>query len=130
MQAFTRSNEGYRRTVWKGWVGPFLLLSIFSMALPIKLLNASPTQGIPIAGPAEPSPNRLPRTTLTQPTSTSKININTATQAQLETLPEIGPAKAKAIIAGRPYKTPEDIMKVKGIKQGTYHKIKEFITVQ
>ncbi len=38
--------------------------------------------------------------------------------------------KAKAIIEGRPYKTPEDIMKVKGIKEGIYNKIKDHITVE
>jgi competence protein ComEA len=59
-----------------------------------------------------------------------KININTASEADLDKLPDIGPVKAKAIIAGRPYKTPEDIMKVKGIKEGIYNKIKDHITVQ
>jgi competence protein ComEA len=59
-----------------------------------------------------------------------KININTASQEDLDKLPEIGPVKAKAIIEGRPYKTPEDIMKVKGIKEGIYNKIKDHITVQ
>ncbi|MFZ2087233.1 MAG: helix-hairpin-helix domain-containing protein [Desulfobaccales bacterium] len=59
-----------------------------------------------------------------------KININTATQADLEKIPGIGPVKAKAIIEGRPYKTPEDIMKVRGIKEGIYSKIKDFIKVQ
>lgn len=59
-----------------------------------------------------------------------KININSASQADLEMLPEIGPAKAKAIIAGRPYSKSEDIMKVKGIKQKTYDQIKDNIVVK
>jgi competence protein ComEA len=59
-----------------------------------------------------------------------KVNLNTATKEQLDALPEIGPVKAQAIIAGRPYKKVEDIMKVKGIKQGTFNKIKDSITVQ
>jgi len=59
-----------------------------------------------------------------------KVNINAASKEQLEALPGIGPAKAQAIIDGRPYKTPEDIMKVKGIKQGTFNKIKDNITVR
>jgi competence protein ComEA len=59
-----------------------------------------------------------------------KVNINTATKEQIESLPEIGAVKAQLIIEGRPYKKPEDIMKVKGIKEGTFNKIKDFITVQ
>jgi competence protein ComEA len=59
-----------------------------------------------------------------------KININTATKEQIEALPEIGPVKAQAIIDGRPYKKAEDVMKVKGIKEGTFNKIKDSIVVQ
>ena len=56
--------------------------------------------------------------------------INTATKEQLEALPEIGPVKAQAIIDGRPYQKPEDVMKVKGIKEGIYGSIKDYITVK
>ncbi len=59
-----------------------------------------------------------------------KVNLNTATEAELEMLPGIGPVKAKAIVAGRPYAKPEDVMKVSGIKQGIFNKIKDAITVQ
>jgi competence protein ComEA len=60
----------------------------------------------------------------------TKININNADQATLEKLPEIGPAKAQAIIAGRPYNSIEDIMKVKGIKGKTFDVIKDYIVVK
>ena len=59
-----------------------------------------------------------------------KVNINTAGKDMLEALPGIGPAKAQDIINGRPYKSIEDIMKVKGIKEGTFNKIKDLITVK
>lgn len=59
-----------------------------------------------------------------------KVNINTATKEELEALPEVGPVKAQAIIDGRPYKAPEDVMKVKGIKEGTFNKIKDYIVVK
>jgi competence protein ComEA len=58
------------------------------------------------------------------------VNLNTAAKAQIEKLPGIGPVKAQAIIDGRPYKTKEDVMKIKGIKEGIYRKIEGLITVQ
>jgi competence protein ComEA len=58
-----------------------------------------------------------------------KVNINTASLSELERLPGIGPTKAQAIIDGRPFSTPADIMKVKGIKEGTFGKLKDNITV-
>jgi competence protein ComEA len=61
---------------------------------------------------------------------TGPVNLNTASKEQLEALPGIGPKKAQAIIDGRPYQKTEDIMKVKGIKQRIYDKIKDRITVR
>jgi competence ComEA-like helix-hairpin-helix protein len=59
-----------------------------------------------------------------------KININTASKEELEDLlPGIGPVKAQAIIDARPFKTIEDVMKVKGIKEGEFGKIKDLISV-
>ncbi len=59
-----------------------------------------------------------------------KVNLNSADKATLEALPEIGPALAQAIIDGRPYTKIEDVMKVKGIKEGKFSKIKDWITVK
>jgi len=62
------------------------------------------------------------------------ININTASAAELDRLPEIGPVKAQAIVdyrnANGKFGSIEDIMKVSGIKEGTFAKIKDHITVR
>ncbi len=61
------------------------------------------------------------------------VNINTADQALLETLRNIGPTKAAAIIDYRtkngPFQRIEDIMNVRGIGQLTFDDIKDSITV-
>ena len=60
------------------------------------------------------------------------VNINTATKEELDALPGIGPVKAQAIIdyrnANGPFKSPEDVMKVKGIKEGEFSKLKGTIS--
>jgi competence protein ComEA len=64
----------------------------------------------------------------------TKININTATKEELDALPEIGPVKAQAIVdyrnANGRFVAPEDIMKVPGIKEGTFAKIKDYVVVK
>ncbi len=47
--------------------------------------------------------------------SAGNVNVNTATQPQLESLPGIGPALAKRIIAGRPYRRLLDLDRVRGL---------------
>ncbi len=61
------------------------------------------------------------------------VNINTATEAELDQLPGIGLVKAKAIIAERnksgDFKSIDDIKRVKGIGDATFDKLKTEITV-
>ena len=67
------------------------------------------------------------------PSSSELININTASQAELETLPGIGPTTAQKIIeyreANGSFLSTEDIVNVSGIGPVTYERIKDLITV-
>lgn len=62
-----------------------------------------------------------------------KVNINTADKTALCTLPGIGESRAESILAYREehgrFKRIEDIMKVNGIKEAAFEKIKQYLTV-
>lgn len=66
-------------------------------------------------------------------TDNGKVNLNTADESELMTLPGIGESKATAIIdyrkANGGFKTIEDIMNIPGIKTSAFNKIKEYICV-
>lgn len=59
-----------------------------------------------------------------------KINVNKASLEELDALPNVGAVKAKAIIDARPFKSIDDLKKVKGIGPATFDKIKDLITIQ
>lgn len=67
-------------------------------------------------------------------TQNKKVNINTATQTELETLPGIGPSIAMKIISHRnekgKFSKTEDIKEVSGIGDSKYNKIKDLISVK
>ena len=81
------------------------------------------------ASPAKPAATEKDKGTAAKLAPGQKVNINTASKEDLDKLFDIGPVKAQAIVDGRPYKKSEDLMKVKGIKEGIFEKIKDNITV-
>ncbi len=58
------------------------------------------------------------------------IDLNTASNEQLQEIPGVGPATAAKITAGRPYESVEDLLKIPGIGQKTLEKIKPCVTVR
>lgn len=62
-----------------------------------------------------------------------KININRADEKELDKLPGIGPAMAGRIVDYRkekgPFRSPEELKKVRGIGDAKYEKLKDKITI-
>ena len=62
---------------------------------------------------------------------TAALDLNTATEAELDDLPGLGPALAGRIVAWReehgPFPAPEDVMQVEGIGPALYEQIEPYI---
>lgn len=67
------------------------------------------------------------------PSAAGLVNINTATTDELVSLPGVGPATAQAIIEDRaahgPFSSAEDLMRVSGIGEKRFEKMKSRITI-
>ena len=96
-------------------LGAFVIMGIVA-APPVVAQDKAPAK----AAKAEAAPS-------------TPVNLNTATQAQLETLPGIGAASAKRIIEYREkngkFKKIEELMNVKGIGEKSFLKLKPLVTV-
>jgi competence protein ComEA len=67
-----------------------------------------------------------------KPAATGVVNLNEAGTDELERLPGIGPAKARAIVEHRhahPFHKVDEIIKVKGIGRKTFGKLRPYLTV-
>ena len=90
--------------------------------------DACITQNVEVEEPNVPDNAVIP-----EDSNNGKININTATSEELQTLSGIGESKAQAIIDYRntngPFNSIEEIVNVSGISENLFAKIKEDITV-
>ena len=88
---------------------------------PAKPSTSSPAPTTPEAKPATPA------TTTPAPAQAGLIDINTASKEQLDALPQIGSARAEAIIKGRPYKAKNELLDRYILPQNAYDAIKDKI---
>jgi competence protein ComEA len=99
-----------------------LTIAMLSLAFlaPVPVQAGSDTQPATIIlAQAPPAAKKTPVAPL--------IDINSATKEELDALPGIGPARAEAIIKGRPYKGKDDLVNKNIVPQKTYDGIKDKI---
>lgn len=69
---------------------------------------------------------------LAQGEKVGTVNINTASVQQLQLLPRVGPALAQRVVEFRekngPFKSPEELMRVKGIGEKSFALLKPYVT--
>ena len=92
---------------------------------PSTTTKPSTTSPAPAATP-EAKPG-TPAATTTAPVQAGLIDINTASKEQLDALPQIGSARAEAIIKGRPYKAKNELVDRYIVPQNVYDAIKDKI---
>lgn len=80
---------------------------------------ALPAPGTPTTQTANTEPPTYPTTASITPLISGRVNLNTATQEQLEALPKVGPSMAARIIAARPIRSQADLDAIKGVGEAT-----------
>ncbi len=101
------------------------MLSVMSGLCTLFLSLTAPRAESPVPRPSAPM-------ALAPASSEGVVNLNEANPDELERLPGIGPAKAKAIAEYRrshPFKKTEELTKVKGIGKKTMAKLRPYITL-
>ncbi|MBQ0819717.1 helix-hairpin-helix domain-containing protein [Microvirga terrae] len=86
--------------------------------------SPGPAAKPPVTAPAPAAAKPMPNTTAA---TSALIDINTAPKDQLDKLPQIGEARAEAIIKGRPYRAKNELVDKKIIPQNAYDAIKDRI---
>ena len=114
------------------WILSFLLISGTSLRMYQNHQFKDTLELIPISKAITQNIDEL--TPIVQDETVFPININKATQPDLELLPGIGPVKALAIIeyinANGPFQNLDEVQNVNGLGPSTIRKIEKFIVMQ
>jgi competence protein ComEA len=105
------------------WLAANLALALSQLAF----AQSREPGNVPEIASAAPPQAGSSKTAKSAPAAGEKLDINSATKEQLQTLPGIGDALSQKIIDNRPYRTKRDLVTKKIIPQSTYEKIKDQI---
>ena len=100
-------------------ISPLVIVGAASAA------KTSPVVPTPVSTSTRTAPKPTP---LAKAAPAVKVDINNATEKELEDLPGVGPATAKKIVAGRPYTSVDDLAKG-GVPKNTIAKIAPLVIV-
>ena len=96
-----------------------------SMAIAVPAIAQTPATKPAPAATTKMAPAPKPAPAAKPAPKAALIDINSASAAELDALPQIGAARAAAIIAGRPYKGKDDLLRRKIIPANAYDAIKD-----
>lgn len=112
-----------------------VVLSMSAMAIGVPAASAQATAAKPAPKPPAASVPSVPKSTPAQPpmvkppkaAAITPVDINRATNEELEAVPGIGKVYAAKIIGGRPYANKAQLVQKKILTQAVYNKIKDHL---
>ena len=113
--------------VWEAKLQLMRFLAVIGLsmllALPIAAQSTSPSKSP--SPPAATKPDAAAKAPAASQPAGGLVDVNSASAEELDKLPGVGPARAKAIIANRPYNGKDDLVQRKIIPANVYNQIKD-----